>query len=111
MRILFLALGSSGDILPYATLGARLLAAGHQVCFVTTQDYVPLLTGLGLDALPVPGDAQSAVQRAGANVTKLMRAFAKISRNFTAVLDPSAEQIDGSELIVNQLPIAGNMCS
>jgi len=105
MQATFLALGSTGDILPYATLGARLLAAGHQVCFVTTQDFEPLLSGFGLDVLPVPGDAQTVIRRAGANVSKLMLAFARLSRSLTTVLDPSTPPLDRSDIIINQLPI------
>ncbi len=48
MRITLIALGSTGDILPYATLARALQDAGYRPTFVTSQDYRPLLDKLGL---------------------------------------------------------------
>jgi hypothetical protein len=77
MRITFLALGSIGDILPYATVARAMRDAGYQPTFVTTENYQPLLDGLGLagrladDPGPVgrladgiPGHRQPATYRA-----------------------------------------------
>jgi UDP:flavonoid glycosyltransferase YjiC (YdhE family) len=104
-RIAFLALGSTGDILPYATLARALGDAGYRPTFVTSQDYEPLLSKLGLAGRFVPGDAQKTIAQAGADTRRLMLAFAEISRGFPEVLDPSAPWLRDAVAIVNQLPI------
>jgi UDP:flavonoid glycosyltransferase YjiC (YdhE family) len=104
-RITFLALGSTGDILPYAALARALLDAGYHPTFVTTQDYRPLLDKLGLPGRFVPGDAQATIAQAGANTRRLMLAFAELSRGLPQLLDLSAPWLRDTVAIVNQLPI------
>jgi sterol 3beta-glucosyltransferase len=52
MHISILALGSRGDIQPYAVLGSWLKSAGHQVRFITFESFAPLIAELGLDFHP-----------------------------------------------------------
>jgi len=66
MHISFIALGSHGDVQPYALLGKSLVAAGHRVSFITTENYTPLLDAYGLEPEPLPGDAERVVRDAGA---------------------------------------------
>lgn len=105
MQITFLALGSTGDILPYATLAKAMQGAGYSPVFVTTEDYQPLLDRMGLVGRFVPGNAQETIAEAGSNTRRLMLAFAELSRAMPAILDPSASWLRESRAIVNQLPI------
>ena len=61
MHITILALGSTGDILPYAALGSGLLKAGHQIRFITFNDFAPRIRDLGMDHYPIQGDPKSLV--------------------------------------------------
>ncbi len=105
MQITFLALGSTGDILPYATLARALQDEGYRPTFVTSQDFEPLLSKLGLDGRFVAGDAQATLARAGADMRRLMLAFAQIARRLPDLLDPAAPWLRDSVAIINQLPI------
>ncbi|MFN2224019.1 MAG: glycosyltransferase, partial [Candidatus Promineifilaceae bacterium] len=105
MIITFLALGSTGDILPYATLARALQDAGYRPVFVTSEDYRPLLDRLGVPGRFIPGDAQAAIAEAGADARRLMLAFAELSRALPSILDPSAAWLKDSRAVVNQLPI------
>jgi sterol 3beta-glucosyltransferase len=105
MRLTFIALGSTGDILPYATLARALQDVGYRPVFVTTENFQPLLDRLSLPGRFVPGDAQETIARAGANTRRLMLAFAELSRALPSILDLSAAWLKESRAIVNQLPI------
>ncbi|WP_062438007.1 glycosyltransferase [Herbidospora daliensis] len=56
MRIIFIGVGTRGDVEPYTGLGARLRAAGHEVTIAAHEPYRDLVTGAGLGYLPLPGD-------------------------------------------------------
>jgi UDP:flavonoid glycosyltransferase YjiC (YdhE family) len=105
MRIIFLALGSTGDILPYATLAKALQGVGYRPVFVTTENYRPLLDRMGLACRLLPGDAQATIAQAGANTLRLMQSFAALSRSLPTILDPSAAWLQESLAIINQMPI------
>jgi sterol 3beta-glucosyltransferase len=55
MRVLIIAVGSSGDVAPYTGLGVRLRAEGHRVTIATHRLSEDLVRGhgLGLHALPL----------------------------------------------------------
>ena len=103
MHITILALGSRGDIQPYATLGQRLCTAGHHVCFITTENFRALIAAHGLDFYAIPGDARALVQAAGANMLALLRAFGSLARGPAPDVPPPVRETD---VIVNQLPRA-----
>jgi len=105
MRLTFIALGSTGDILPYATLARALQDVGYRPTFVTSQDYQPLLDKMGVAGRYVPGDARKTIAQAGADMRRLMLAFAELSRGLPAILDPSRPWLHESRAIINQLPI------
>ena len=65
MRILVIAIGSTGDVAPYTGLGARLAAAGHHVAFAALSDMGDLVTGAGLEFRSLPGEARTAMAAAG----------------------------------------------
>lgn len=48
MRILLVTWGSTGDVLPYAGLGARLRAAGHEVAAATSERHASRFRALGM---------------------------------------------------------------
>lgn len=102
MHVTILALGSQGDVLPYAALGAGLTHAGHQVRFVTFESFRSLIKAYGLDYFAIQGDAQSLVARAGADMLALMRSFGSLAEGYAR--DLSAPRLGDTDLIINQLP-------
>ncbi len=102
MHITLLALGSRGDIQPYATLGQRLRVVGHRVCFTTTENFRALIAAHGLDFYAIPGDAQALVQAAGTNMLALLRAFGSLAHGPTPDVPPPVRETD---VIINQLPL------
>jgi len=102
MHITILALGSRGDIQPYAVLGNKLRAAGHQVRFITFEGYATLVAENELDFHPIQGNAQALVANAGANTLALMRAFGSLAKGYAR--DLSAPYLGETDLIINQLP-------
>jgi len=103
MHITILALGSRGDIQPYATLGQGLKAAGHQVRFVTFENFAALVAENELDFHAIHGDAQSLVASAGADILALMRSFGSLAEGYAR--DLSAPYLGETDLIINQLPL------
>ena len=102
MHITLIALGSRGDVQPYATLGQSLQAAGHRVRFATFESFAPLIQSHGLELHPIQGDAQALVGGAGADMLKLVRSFGSLARGYAADLTPLASL--KADLIINQLP-------
>lgn len=102
MHITILALGSRGDIQPYATLGNGLKSAGHQVRFITFEGFTSLITENNLDFHPIRGNAQALVAKAGADMLALMRSFGSLAEGYAR--DLSAPHLGETDLIINQLP-------
>ena len=105
MRITIIALGSRGDVQPYAVLGKGLVAVGHSVSFVTTENFTPLLNSYGLRSEPLPGDAERVVKDAGANMAALSRAFNRIAAGIIDHAERIIPTIAEADLILNQLPL------
>jgi UDP:flavonoid glycosyltransferase YjiC (YdhE family) len=102
MHITILALGSRGDVQPYAILGSGLKSAGHQVRFVTFESFAALVAEMGLDFHPIPGDAQAVVADGGANMLGLVRSFTNLAKGYARSL--SDPRLGETDLIINQLP-------
>ncbi len=102
MHITILALGSRGDIQPYAALGNGLISAGHQVRFITFMSFAPLIAESRLDFYPIQGNAQVLVANAGANMFALMRSFGSLAEGYAH--DLSAPHLCETDLIINQIP-------
>jgi UDP:flavonoid glycosyltransferase YjiC (YdhE family) len=102
MHITILALGSRGDIQPYATLGKGLKAEGHQVRFITFESFAALVAEHELDLHPIQGNAQALVANAGADILPLIRSFGSLAEGYAR--DLSAPYLGETDLIVNQLP-------
>lgn len=102
MHITILALGSRGDIQPYSTLGNGLKSAGHQVRFITFENFASLVTENNLDFHPIHGNAQALVASGGTNMLGLMRSFGSLAEGYAR--DLSAPHLGDTDLIINQLP-------
>ena len=59
MRLTLIAFGTRGDVTPFAALGNRLRAEGHDVSLATHSDFEPLATSHDLRFRPVSGSFQS----------------------------------------------------
>jgi len=105
MRITIIALGSLGDIQPYAVLGKGLVAAGHHILFITTENFTPLLKVYDLEPEPLPGDAERIVKDAGANMAALSRAFNRIAAGINDHAELIVPTLAEADLILNQLPL------
>ena len=102
MHITILALGSRGDVQPYAVLGNGLRAAGHQVRFITFESFATLVAENKLDFHPIQGNAQALVAAGGADALGLMRSFGSLAEGYAR--DLSAPHLGETDLIINQLP-------
>lgn len=102
MHITILALGSYGDVKPYAILGNGLKSAGHPVRFITFENFASLVAENKLDFHPVHGNAQALVAGGGADMLGLMRSFGSLAAGYAR--DLSAPQLGETDLIINQLP-------
>ncbi|MBI9043453.1 MAG: glycosyltransferase [Anaerolineaceae bacterium] len=102
MHITILALGSRGDIQPFAVLGNGLKKAGHEVRFITFENFADLIAVNGLDFHRIQGDARSLVSTAGASMPALIRSFSSLARGYA--LDLSVPLLGETDLFINQLP-------
>lgn len=114
MHITILALGSHGDVWPYAVLGGALRKAGHDVRLATFENFAPMAAQFDLDLHPVEGDAASLMQtggglalsEAGRNIPRMLLA---LRRSFGAQAEAygrafGAARLRETDVIVNQLP-------
>jgi UDP:flavonoid glycosyltransferase YjiC (YdhE family) len=109
-----LALGSYGDVLPIATLGQGLRAAGHQVRVATFRNFENMIAQHGLDFHPIRGDSQSilsaggglALAESGHNVVRMwmtaMQSFGVLAEGYAR--DLSSPDMWETDAIVVQLP-------
>jgi len=109
-----LALGSYGDVLPIATLGKGLKAAGHQVRVATFENFGNMIAQHGLDFHPIRGDSQSilntggglALAESGQNIISawltIMRSFGVLAASYAR--DLSSPDLWDTDIIINQLP-------
>jgi sterol 3beta-glucosyltransferase len=104
MHITILALGSRGDVLPYAALGGGLKAAGHRVRFITFESFAPIAAAHELEFHPMPGDAQQLVASGGADMLGLVLSFSSLAKRYAQSL--SDPRLGETDLILNQLPAA-----
>lgn len=102
MHVTLLALGSRGDVQPYAALGAGLLTAGHRVRFVTFESFADLVAEHDLALHAIRGDARALVAGAGADTLALVRSFGALAEGYAR--DLSAPILGETDVIVNQLP-------
>lgn len=102
MHITILALGSTGDILPYTALGRGLKESGHQIRFITFEGFGLDVKKLELDFHSIPGDPRSLVAQGGSNILTMARSFGSLAQEYTRVL--SEPHLRETDLLINQLP-------
>ena len=102
MHITMIALGSTGDILPYIALGKGLKDAGHQVRFISFEGFDDRARKMDLDFLSIPGDPRALVSQGGTNIFTMAQSFGSLARDYVRAL--SAPQLLDTDLIINQLP-------
>jgi len=85
MRIAIIAFGSRGDVQPYIALGKGLHEAGHDVRFVTQEDFEGLVRNQGLAYWPAQGSVQAVLE------TEEMRKLVE-KGNFIAITRATAKQ-------------------
>lgn len=111
-RITILALGSRGDVQPYAALGRALKEVGYRVRLVSFQDFESLVREQGLDFHPVKADAQLLVAQAaggGMNSGNPLKTMRSIRESYGQLTDAyeaafAADELRDSDAIINQLP-------
>ncbi len=119
-RILILALGSRGDVLPYVTLAGALQQAGQQVLVATFAFFEDVVDAAGVELLPVPGDAEGLIQQAAdgllgasaptlANPIAIFRAFQALRRSYGQLTRHLPQTLNeprlfDTTLVLNQLP-------
>ena len=103
-NIVILALGSRGDIYPYATLGEALVKRGYGATFITTRDFAPFIQARGMETVALPADGMETVNAIGTNTIHLMRAFLEISFRILDEWDTFAPWFARAHLLINQLP-------
>ena len=106
MHVTILALGSRGDVQPYATLGNGLKSAGHQVRFITFESFASLVAENELDFHPIQGNAQALVANAGADMLGLMRSFGSLAegRQKTSKRKPRLKPHNEGEITAARQP-------
>ncbi|MEJ2412867.1 MAG: glycosyltransferase [Anaerolineales bacterium] len=102
MHLTMLALGSTGDVLPYLALGKGLKDAGYQVRFASFQIFQQRAVELGLDFHLIPGDPRFLVAQGGTNIFSMARSFGSLTKEYTKAL--SATSLLETDMIINQLP-------
>lgn len=102
MHITILALGSRGDIQPYAALGHGLKSAGHEVRFITFESFASHIFENKLDFHHIQGNAQTLVANGGAEMFGLVRSFGSLAEGYAR--DLSVPHLGETDLIINQLP-------
>jgi len=114
MRIVIAALGSRGDVLPYAALGAGLRRAGHEVWLAAFETYRHVAATNGLSFLPVRGDVQAilggkgglALAESGRSVVRMagavLRTFGSLAQGYATDLGVVTRL--QPDAIVSQLP-------
>ncbi len=113
-HVTILALGSLGDILPFTTLGKALVKTGHQIRFISFENYGDLIAEAGFDFHPIRGDMRhlmgggggQALAASGQNPLRMAwsvyRLFGVMAAGFAQ--DLSDPVLGATDLIINQLP-------
>jgi sterol 3beta-glucosyltransferase len=83
VRIVMMALGSRGDVQPFAALGVALAARGHAVRLLTYGSFADLVAGRGVTLVPLEGDIQADLK--GPEATAMFAEGAKPGRVMAAM--------------------------
>lgn len=115
MRVTILAVGSQGDVQPYAALGAGLARAGLSVRLASHETFRNLAGSCGLDFASISGnpveivngaEGQSWLSSSGSYLKFLSRAAA-LGRELFQKLSPDAlKAAQGSDALIFSLPLS-----
>ncbi|WP_049567770.1 glycosyltransferase, partial [Nonomuraea sp. SBT364] len=100
MRVLIVGVGTRGDVAPYAGLGVRLRAAGHEVAIAAHEPYARLVTDAGLEFRAIPGDPLAVL--AGGVRPAGVRGFVEYGRQVEDGIVAAAEQ--GADVLLLNVP-------
>jgi len=102
MHVTIIALGSRGDVWPYAVLGQGLVSAGYQVRFVTFKNFEAWTHKYGMEFHQIRGDAQALTMGGEGKLSGFIKSFGSLAQGYAD--DLSAPQLGETDLIINQLP-------
>ncbi len=93
MKVLIAVAGSYGDVAPYTGLGARLLAAGHDVVCAVDDSFAPLVHAAGLKSRSLPADPRNGgSSRDGRPTLRTASDFvARLGSGLADAVDPDTE--------------------
>lgn len=79
-RIMIVTIGSQGDVLPFIALAHGLLARGHAVRIASNAKHEELITGAGIDYVPVRSDSagRAHAKKVRGKVPRLERVLAEV---------------------------------
>lgn len=97
MHIAVCNVGSRGDIQPFVALAVGLIEAGHQVKFITTENFAPFLAQYHIPIHPLPLDFQALLEGklgremmdSGKNPVAFFSAFQKMTETMTTTVGPA----------------------
>ena len=115
MRITVIAIGSQGDVQPFAALGAGLAQAGFTVRLASHESFRELARAGGLEFAPITGNPRDIVQgeqgqawlQSTDNYLLFLKQVSKIARGMIGKLSSDMlEGSRGSDALIYSLPLA-----
>ena len=111
LKVALFALGTRGDVQPYAALAQALQSAGHQPLLITAGDFSKLAGEAGVPSLSLPGDLHATLEDPAFKLLLQQGRFVAIQRHLASVVRghaaewarAAAEAGQGHDLIVTGL--------
>lgn len=108
LKVVLFALGTRGDVQPYAALAQALQSAGHQPLLITAGDFSKLAGEAGVPSLSLPGDVQATLEDPAFKLLFQQGRFLAIQRHLASVVRghaaewaiTAAEAAQGHDLII-----------
>ncbi len=85
-----IALGSRGDVQPYAVLTRALQDAGYAVRLLATRNFAPFIASFGIDYVPLDGDVQALLHSAEGKALMKTRNPVTLAKGMSALAAPLA---------------------
>ena len=108
LKVALFALGTRGDVQPYAALAQALQSAGHQPLLITAGDFSKLAGEAGVPSLSLPGDVHATLEDPALKLLFQQGRFVAIQRHLASVVRgfaaewarTAAEAAEGHDLII-----------
>ncbi|MES9539928.1 nucleotide disphospho-sugar-binding domain-containing protein [Actinomadura sp. NPDC000600] len=106
VRVLIVAVGTSGDVAPFTGLGARLREAGHEVTIAAHGPFEEFVRvrGLGFAALPMDMKAELSTEEGRRSLTSspamVVRQTRIYARHWAAMADAIVDAAEGAEFML-----------